>query len=450
MRTHALRIAAVLAFAVALAIVTAGGATTGNAAAAVLPPGNTVEQWDKIAEDTIVGSGAQQIEGFVYLSYVSTAMYDAVTAIQHGSYKPLLPKFNAWRKASQDAAVVEAAYRTLSSYFPTSSATLDPLYSQALAAIPDSQAKAAGQRVGLVAANQVISSRTGDGRLTPIATTSTFPTLTPAPGVYRLTPPFAAAQTPWIANVRPFVLKSASQFLPPPPPSLQSQTWVDAFNELKAYGGSTSTVRTPDQTAIAKFWTANVVRQYNAVAREIVDRRGLNTFDSARLIAMVNVIAADNGISVMYTKYHYLLWRPITAIDPGAVQADGFGPVAGLNDGNQATVEQPGWKPLLGIPNHPEYVSAHSALTSAMAQVFASVLGSTNINLDVTGFDAAGAPGNFNWVRHFATGDDLVTDVMNGRVWGGLHYRFSCIAGAALGRSVARWDLAHAFQNGND
>jgi VCPO second helical-bundle domain len=447
MHKHAHRIATVLA--VAVALVAAGGATR-NASAAVLPPGNAVEQWDKIAEDTILGSGAQQIEGFLYMSYVSTSMYDAVTAIQHGSDKPLLPKFKAWRKASQDAAVAEAAYRTLSNYFPTASATLDPLYTQALSAIPDSRAKAAGQRVGLVAAMQVINERTGDGRMTPIATTSTFPTLAPAPGVWRLTPPYAAAQTPWIANVRTFILKKATQFLPPPPPSLASQTWMDAFNEVKTYGSSTSTLRTPDQTAIAKFWTANVVRQYNAVAREIVDIRGLDTLASARLIAMVNVIAVDNGISVMYAKYRYLFWRPITAIDPSSVQADGFGPAPGLNGGNPATVEQPGWKPLLAIPNHPEYVSAHSALTAAMAAVFASVLGTPNINLDITGFDAAGPPGNFNAVHHFARSDDMVAEVTNARVWGGLHYRFSCIAGAALGRSVAHWDLTHAFKAGDN
>jgi PAP2 superfamily len=447
MSKQLLRLAALTA--AALAIVTAGGAARGAAAAAVLPPGNSVEQWDKIAEDTILGAGAQQIEGFVYMGYVSTAMYDADAAIQHGHYKPLLTKFKAWRKASPDAAVVEAAYRTLSSYFPTAAATLDSLYAQATAAIPDGPAKLAGQRVGLVAAQQVISTRSGDGRMTPIATTSTFPTLSPAPGVWRLTPSYAAPQTPWVAKVRPFILKSAAQFLPPPPPQLSSQQWADAFNELKTYGGSTSTLRSSEQTAIAKFWTANVVRQYNAVAREIVDARGLDTFDSSRLVAMVNVVAADNGISVMYTKYHYLFWRPVTAIDPSSVHADGFGPVPGSDDANAATVEQPGWRPLLPTPNHPEYVSAHSALTSAMSEVFSSVLGSRNINLDVTGFDAAGAPGNFAAVRHFATADDLITEVMNARVWGGLHYRFSCLAGANLGRSVARYDLTHAFQAGD-
>src|SRR5207244_2968374 len=118
-------------------------------------------------------------------------------------------------------------------------------------------------------------------------------------------------QTPWIANVRTFVLKNGTQFLPAPPPALSSQQWVDAFNEVKAVGSANSAVRTPDQTAVAKFWSANVVRQFNAVAREIVDARGLGTLESARLAAMVNVIAEDNGISVMYAKYHYLNWRPV-------------------------------------------------------------------------------------------------------------------------------------------
>jgi hypothetical protein len=195
---------------------------------------------------------------------------------------------------------------------------------------------------------------------------------------------------------------------------------------------------------------ANVVRQYNAVAREIVDARSLGTLQSARLMAMVNVIAEDNGISVMYAKYHYLWWRPITAIDPTSVHADGFGPVPGFDDGNPATVEQVGWKPLLAVPNHPEYPSAHCALTTAMAAVFSDVLGTTSINLDIPGFDAAGPAGNFNAVQHFNTATDLIDNVVNARVWAGLHFRFSDMAGVDLGRSVARYDLSHAFQADDD
>ncbi|HMC70577.1 MAG TPA: vanadium-dependent haloperoxidase, partial [Mycobacteriales bacterium] len=314
------------------------------------------------------------------------------------------------------------------------------------AAIPDGPNKLAGQRIGWVAADQVIRTRTGDGLVTPIGSTATFPTLTPGPGVWRLTPSaYAAPQTPWAAKVQPFVLKDAAQFLPGPPPSLSSSDWATAFNELKTYGSATSTARTADETAIAKFWSANVVRQYNRIARDVIDARGLDLAQSARLAAMVNVVAADAGISVMYAKYHYLFWRPVTAIDPTSVSADGFGPTPGFDDGNAATVEQPGWRPLLVTPNHPEYPAAHGAVTGAMADVLGSVLGNV-FNLDIHGFDANGAAGNLDAVQHFNTADDLRTQIVNARVWAGLHYRFSGLAGVALGTNVADYDLKHAFQ----
>jgi len=444
-----LAIATVLACVAAVAAAAlAAAATVGTprtVAAATLPPGNTVEQWDKIAEDTVVGSGAFQIEGLLYMSYVSTAMYDSVTSIQ-GGYKPLLPRFRASKTASPDAAVIAAAYVTLSHFFPAASATLDPFYAQALAAIPDGPAKLAGVRVGQVAAAQVIRMRTGDGLQTPIASTSTFPTLTPGPGVWRLTPPYAAPQTPWMANVRPFILKSGSQFMPPPPPALSSQQWADSFNEIRTYGGANSTARTPDQTATAMFYSANVIRQYNRLVRDVVDAHSLDLLHTARLTAMVNVVAEDAGISVMNAKYHYMFWRPVTAIDPTSVSNDGFGTVPGFNDGNAATVEQAGWRPLLTTPNHPEYPAAHATLTSAVGEVLQQFLGTAQINVDLHGFDASGPAGNLNAVHHFATTADLRTEVDNARVWGGVHYRFSVDAGNTLGLSIAGYDLAHAFQ----
>ena len=420
---------------------------TVNTASAVTP-GNTVEQWNKIAEDTVVGSGAFQPEGFIYMSYVSAAVYNATVAI-NGHYAPLGPAVVATTGSSTDAAVIEAAYDTLVNYFPSQTATLKPLYTAALASIPNGIAKSNGQAVGLAAATSLIAMRTGDGRLTPINTTSPFPARTPAPGVWRLTPPkYAAAQTPWVGDVKPYVLESADQFLPDAPPGLQSDEWTAAFQYLQAYGAVNSSVRTSEETAIALFWTANVVRQFNRIVRDVADAHGLDLAATARLAAMVDVIVADTAISMMHAKYHYLFWRPVTAIDPTSVSptGDGFGPVPGYDDGNPATLEQTGWRPLIVTPNHPEYPSAHASITAALAGVLSRFLGTQVINIDVHGFDPTGVAGNLNAVQHFTMAQDMVEQVMLAREWGGLHYPFSVVAGEHLGREVAIYDLGHAFK----
>jgi hypothetical protein len=433
---------------VALVAIMAAALTVGmvRPASAALPPGTTVQQWNRIAEDTVVASGAFQNEGLVYMAYVSAAVYDAVVAV-NGGYQQYGTTLTAPAGASTDAAVVEAAYQTLLTHFPAQAGTLGSLHTEALAAIPDGTAKTDGQAVGQAASTAIVNLRSGDGRMTPIAVSSTFPTKPAGPGVWRRTPPaFAAPQTPWVASVRPFVLNSADQFLPGPPPSLSSSEWVDGYNELKAYGAATGSLRSDEQTAVAKFWTANVIRQYNVALRELASAGGLSQLETARLAAMVNVVAADAQISVMYAKYHYLFWRPVTAIDPTAVTADGFGPVPGYDDGNAATSEQVGWRPLIATPNHPEYPAAHGSLTSAMAEVFSTFLGTNQIDLDIHGFDAAGAAGNLDAVRHFEMPNDLRSEIIHARTWAGLHYHFSGVAGVSLGRSVAKYDVRNAFQ----
>jgi hypothetical protein len=417
-----------------------------STAARALPPGNTVQQWNAIAENTVVGSGAFQAEGFIYMGYVSAAVYDAVVSIE-GGYAPYGAAIPTAPGASADAAALEAAYRTLNYYFPGQAATLDTFYTEAIALIPDGASKTDGLAVGLAAAMNIINLRDGDGRRTPIGVTSPFQTLAPGAGVWRLTPPaFAAPQTPWLGDVRPFILQSADQFLPDPPPSLQSTEWAEAFSQIKTYGEATSNARTPEQTAIARFWSANVVRQYNRLAREVAEERGLGLLQTARLIAMVNTVGADALIACLFAKYHYLFWRPVTAIDPTAVTADGFGPVPGYNDGNPATLEQIGWRPLLATPNHPEYPAAHGAITSAMTEVFSTFLGTQRIDVHIHGFDAAGSSGNLNAVSHFEMANDLRNEIIYARLWAGLHYHLSSVAGVVLGRNVAKHDLRQAFR----
>jgi hypothetical protein len=408
------------------------GAQTSHAAT-TLPLGNAAQQWDKIAEDTAISANAFQGEAFVYLAYVSAAMDRAVNPGERNGQ-------------SADAAVPQAAYDVLVHYFPLQAANLSDLLDLSLANVPNGAAKRNGIKVGDLAADKILRERADDGLMTPIASTSLFPTLPFGAGVYRRTPSptgYAAPQTPWMATMRPFVLQSADQFRPAPPPSLQSQEWVDAFNEVKSLGASDSTTRTSDQTTTARFWAANVPRQYEGLARSISTRMSLDVPESARWFAMVNEVLADAALTFMDAKYHYLFWRPVTAIDPTSVTNDGFGTVPGPDDRNPLTVEQPGWRPLLATPNHPEYPSAHSTVTAAMMEVVTRFMGTDQIEIDVQGNNP------FSATRHFATPDDLLTEVRNARIWAGLHYRFATVAGASLGKAVADYDLAHAFSTGD-
>jgi hypothetical protein len=411
-----------------------------------LPPGNAAQQWNKIAEDTVVGSGAFQNEGLIYMAYVSAAIYDAVVVIQ-GGYEPYGRHVAAPPNASVTAAVIEAAHYTLRYYFPTQSSSLDSWHDQALAQVPEGPAKLKGIATGRTVAKGIIELRKNDGRITPIAESSSFPAKEPAPGVWRLTPPaFAPPQTPWVGSVKPFVIRDLGEFQPQPPPTLDSQRWIDQFNEIWLFGSLVSGTRTADETAAARFWTANVIRQYNRLGRDLSTARSLDVLQTARLLAMINVVGADAQIAVMHWKYEFLFWRPVTAIDPFAVTNDGFGPVPGFVDGNDGTPEESGWRPLVTTPNHPEYPAAHGSITSAVAEVLTVFGGTDQIDVDIRGFDPAGAMGNLNATRHFDTAAQLREEIVNARLWGGVHYRGSSEAGVDLGRNIAAYALAHAFR----
>jgi hypothetical protein len=241
--------------------------------------------------------------------------------------------------------------------------------------------------------------------------------------------------------VTPFVLEDVNQFQPPPPVKLSSSQWVQEFNEIKAAGAATGSTRTQEQTDIARFWSTNVIAQYNQAVRDVAQAKSLDVVQTARLMAMVNVVGADAQIACMHAKYRFAFWRPVTAIDPSSVSASDGGVVPGFDDGNPATIEVPGWRPLLTTPNHPEYPAAHGSLTGAMADVFTYFFNTPDINLTLTSTIVSTMPS-----RHFATADDLRTEIVNARLWGGLHYRSSSEAGVTLGHKVARYDLNHAFQ----
>jgi hypothetical protein len=386
-------------------------------------PSTSVVTWNDIAQSAVVSVGKQPpSQAAVSLAYVQAAVYDATVAIDGGG-RPYALELRPRLRASVDAAVATAAHDMLVQLLPAQAASLDADYVTAMAAIPDGRPKDVGIAVGRLAAEAIVETREGDGYNADIG----FVMPPPAPGVWQL-PPRTAPLTPWLSQMRPFILERPDQFRPGPPPALSSRAWANAFNEVKAVGGATSTVRTPEQSQIALFWTTHTPQQWNLAIEKLVRDRGLDADQAGRLFAMVNVIAADALIGCFDAKYHYLFWRPQFAVPQGDT------------DGNPATTGDPTWTPLAPTtPAHPEYPSAHGCYSMAAADAVSAFLGTRRIELDMSStVTAATMP-----TRHFDTVRQLIHEIQNARVWAGIHYRFSTLVGSRLGDQVARWDLRH-------
>ena len=412
------------------------GASTSRAAGEKISPQAALD-WNVIAVNTVRAAAPAkfQIEGNLYMSYVQAAVYDAVTTIK-GRYVPyhVIGKLKA-PGASPRAAVAAAAYTTLSYYFPAQAASLTSTYTDylniTLQALP-AAAKQAGVAVGAAAAADLIATRWGDGRDAPVGTPFGVAPQAPGTWVFAPLPSLQSAQTPWVGSMRPFILESASQFRAPAPPALSSPEYATALNEVKALGVSDehgSHCRADRDRAVLE---RERDQQYNQVFRDVATAHDFDLVDAVRLLAMGNMVGSDAGITCMDSKYHYLLWRPVTAIR----NAD--------KDANTATDPSSTWSPLLTTPNHPEYPSAHGCVTAAVTDVLAATLKTTNINIDVPG--ATGGGTTLTTTRHFDTAAALLDDVANARIWAGLHYRFATTAGVEIGHQVSKYDLQHAFQ----
>jgi hypothetical protein len=382
-------------------------------------------------------------EGLVYMGYAQAAVYDAVTEIA-GRYVPYHDFAANTRGASVHEAVISAEYNTLFSLFsgptftgPANQAVRDLLTAQYQAAIPASPNanQAAGLAVGKAAADDLLAFRAGDGRNAATAPYGQGPL---APGLWIFAPPPSgqSPQTPWLGFMQPFMLNSASQFHPGPPPALSSKAYARQFNETKLYGAFHSAVRSDEQTKIAYFWIANVTAQYNKAFRDLITAHHMDLVDAARALGMANLVGSDAAIGCWESKYTYQFWRPITAIRHADI------------DGNARTVADPTWEPLFTTPNHPEYVAGHGCVTGAMADVFAKLLGTNRINVDIPGSE--GGANTLTTSRHFATVSDLLGQIVNARVWAGYHFRGSVEAGIVLGHDVAHWTLTRYFQRVDD
>jgi membrane-associated phospholipid phosphatase len=361
---------------------------------------------------------------------LQSAVFDALNGIER-RYEPIHVPANAPRGASRRAAVAEAAYTILVDLYPAQKADFDAQLTASLAALTDGDGDADDESVlrgvawGQAVAQAIWTWRSTDG-FTPAPPPFTGGT---AVGEWRPTPleflPFGALQ---FATMTPFVLQSPSQFRPAGPPALTSHTYTADFNESKLMGSATSTTRTADQTLLAEFWNAsNPSYFWNAVAVNLGAERHTTMSENARLLALVNLALVDARIACWDAKKAYLFWRPITAI----TLAD--------TDGNPLTVQDAAWTPLLDTPNHPDYPSGHSSVSSAAVTVLAHFFGehtSFTVDSDVmTGV-----------TRSFSSFSAASSEVNDARVFGGIHFRTAVNDGRALGKTVAHYILDHAVQ----
>jgi hypothetical protein len=413
-----------LAAAILLAALATGTATAATGATAAGDDPTVISEWNEIAVTTLLGDTTKQlVEDFLYMGFVQAAVYDAVVGVE-GRYAPYRFHAHAPHGTSAQAAAVAAAHKVLVTYVPSAQASLDSAYAASLAKLPDGKAKNRGIAFGIRAADHLIRLRANDGRNAPIEFTQP-----PAPGVWRPTPPgFLPMSAPWMGFVTPLLVRSATQFAPPPPPTLTSARYTRDFNEVKALGSATSTARTAAQTDTALFFSGNALIQYNTALRDQVTVRHLDIVETARMFAAIDMSLADAEISVWHAKYVYGFWRPITAIN----LAD--------TDGNPATLADPTWVPLLTNPPYPEYPSGYNVVNSTVSHGLEDLFRTRQLQLTLISTAVPGV------VRHYDSGRALRRDVVDARVWLGIHFRFADTASRDLGRRLTDWSLDHYFQ----
>src|SRR6266446_336884 len=395
--------------------------------------GDAVTDWNGYANAAIFSTGPTAHAAVLSTAMVQGAVYDAVNAIA-GGYRPYLPTPAADPSYSQDAAAAAAAFRVVAALVPSQLTVLQMRYDASLAAIPEGPAKDGGIAVGGAAAAAMLAARASDGRNGPF----TF-VLGTAPGEWRKSPPlFLLDPTPWVGNVTPFLLQNAAMLRSDGPNALTSDAYAEDFNEVKSLGSLTSTTRTADQTMAAIFWQAQPGGRYGGLMRSLSTRFGLSTAQNARLFAMASLAAADGAIACWNDKYYWNFWRPIDAIHEAA------------SDDNPSTEADPSWKPLfdpsaptvpaLSTPAFPDHPSGHSCVSSAALNAMQEFFGTDKIEFDIVSSRFPAQP------RHFRRFSDALKEVIDARVWGGIHFRTADTAGAVIGKKVAKWERKHFFQ----
>jgi hypothetical protein len=351
------------------------------------------------------------------------AMFDAVNAALDGNFEPFVSKPAAAPGASPEAAAISAAYNVALYEFPLQVEAIDTAYANSIAGLSASLEEIeAGVAVGEAAANAVLAKREGDNRNLP-----DLMGYTPGigPGVWIPTPPaFAAPQTPFLQFVTPFGYGDPARFRPIAPPLLESHTYLADYLEIKDYGAFNSPSRTAEQSATALFWSGSASALWTANVRSLATPMDILTgarFEALGIAAIMNAL-----IATWDSKFHYMFWRPVTAIR------------AGDTDGNPNTEADPEWIPFIVTPPHPEYIAAHSAVGAATTGFYTVWFGTDRFPLDFKGTGGA--------VRHYESVEEIHAEESNARVWGGMHWRHSTEVGTRIGTRVGHYTATHLLK----
>jgi hypothetical protein len=396
-----------------------------------------VLEWIGIMNTTVIAGGTSPLVASRVVALVSLSVFDAVKGIDP-RFRSLHEKPDAPHHASQRAAAIQAAYAILVDLYPAQSPTLTTQLNASLAALAlteNANSIAAGATWGQTVADAIWAWRLTDGNAPPpppfVGALGIVGTAG-AVGVWRPTPLLnASGAGPQYASMTPWVLKRPSQFRLPAPLALNSPEYAADLNEVKTMGVFSGSGRTPDQSELALFWAGNTPLYWNRIAVQLATARGLSLTENAHLFALLNVTMADAAIACWDGKYRYVFWRPITAIRAGLTPADA----------------DPTWVPWLdffpaGTPAHPEYPSGHSTVSGSAAFILADAFGD-NTTFSVTSDVRSGT-------RTFSSFSDAVAEVADARVFGGIHFRTSCVRANTLGRAVADYVTRHAMRSRGD
>jgi PAP2 superfamily len=397
-------------------------------AAAVTPTqADVVVEWNAHAQTAIIGTAGQgPTVAYLHFAMVQGAVYDAVNAIEGGHEPYLGAPSMADPGDSSPAAAAQAAHDVLVGLFPAQQAVLDEKLVTTLAGIPDGPAESGGREVGAATAAAMLAARTNDGRFTP------FPVIQGTePGEWRSTSFVngnpVVEPAPWVGNVKPFIVPDVTQLRSDGPNPLTSDAYVEDFAEVKAYGSLTSSVRNEDQTDAALFWQGNGAGLFNSIFRQLAQTQDLDIAEAARMFAMADLAGADGAIACWNDKYYYRFWRPITAIR----LAD--------TDGNPSTKADQTWVPLFTTPPFPEHPSGHTCISGAIVRTLKDFFDTNKVAFST--FSAFSGT-----TRSFERFSEAIKEIIDARVWAGIHFRVADVQGAVMGKKISRYLEEHYFQ----